>query len=67
MITTIQVHNLLSSHLLSKNVKIRIYMTIILPLVLHACISLSLRLREEHRQRIFWEQGAQENIWTKEK
>jgi hypothetical protein len=41
------VQNLLSSCLLSKNVKIRIFKTIILPLVL------SLTLREEHRLRVF--------------
>jgi hypothetical protein len=31
------VQNLLSSHLLSKNVKVRIYKTIILPVVLYGC------------------------------
>jgi hypothetical protein len=31
------VQNLLSSHLFSKNVKIRIYKTIILPVVLYGC------------------------------
>jgi hypothetical protein len=31
------VHNLLSSRLLSKNLKIKIYRTIILPLVLYGC------------------------------
>ena len=30
-------HNLLSSGLLSKNVKIKIYRTMILPVVLHGC------------------------------
>jgi hypothetical protein len=47
------VHNLLSSSLLSKNVKIKIYRTIILPVVLHVCVSWSLTLREECRLRIF--------------
>jgi hypothetical protein len=47
------VQNLLSSHLLSKNLKIRIYKTIILPVVLYGCETWSLTLREEHRLRVF--------------
>jgi ubiquitin C-terminal hydrolase len=47
------VQNLLSSHLLSKNLKIRIYKTIILTLVLYGCETWSLTLREEHRLRVF--------------
>jgi hypothetical protein len=47
------VQNLLSSRLLSKNVKIRIYKTIILPIVLYGCETFSRTLREEHRQRVF--------------
>jgi hypothetical protein len=43
----------LSSRLLSKNIKIRIYKTIILPVVLYGCETLSLTLREEHRLRVF--------------
>jgi hypothetical protein len=39
------VQNLFSSSLLSKNVKIKIYRTIILPVVLHGCESWSLTLR----------------------
>jgi hypothetical protein len=39
--------------LLSKNLKIRIYKTIILPVVLYGCETLSLTLREKHRLRIF--------------
>jgi hypothetical protein len=34
---------------LSKNLKIRIYKTIILPVVLYGCETWSLTLREEHR------------------
>jgi hypothetical protein len=45
--------NLLSSLLLSKNVKIRIYKTIILPVVLYSCETWSPTLREEHRLRVF--------------
>jgi hypothetical protein len=47
------VQNPLSSRLLSRNLKIRIYKTIILPVVLYGCDSLSLTLREEHRLRVF--------------
>jgi hypothetical protein len=47
------VQNLLSSRLLSKNIKIRIYETIILPVVLYGCETWSLTLREEHRLRVF--------------
>jgi len=43
------VQNLLSSHLLSKNLKIKIYETIILPVVLCGCETWSLILREQHR------------------
>jgi hypothetical protein len=45
------VQSLLSSHLLSKNVKIKIYKTIILPAVLYGTGTWS--LREEHRLRVF--------------
>jgi hypothetical protein len=47
------VQKLLSSRLLSKNVKKRIYKTIILPVVLYGCETWSLTLREEHRPRVF--------------
>ena len=42
----------MSSRLLSKNVKIKIYRTIILPLVLYGCETWSLTLREERRLRV---------------
>ena len=45
--------NLLSSSLLSKSLKIEIYRTIILPVVLYGCKTWSLTLREEHRLRVF--------------
>jgi hypothetical protein len=45
--------NLLSSSLLSKNLKTRIHKTIILPVVLYGCETWSLTLREEHRLRVF--------------
>jgi hypothetical protein len=46
------VQNLLSSRLLLKNVKVRIYKTIILPVVLYGCGNWSLTLREELRLRM---------------
>jgi len=47
------VQNLLSSRLLSKNLKIKICRTIILPVVLYGCETWSLTLREERRHRVF--------------
>jgi len=44
--------NLLSSRLLSKKLKIKIYRTIILPVVLYGCETWSLTLREERRLRV---------------
>jgi hypothetical protein len=52
------VQNLLSSRLLSKNLKIKIYKKIILPVVLYGCVTWSLTLRKE--------QGAEEDIWTED-
>ena len=43
----------MSSSLLSKNLKIKIYRTIILPVVLYGCETWSLTLREEGRLRVF--------------
>ena len=43
----------MSSRLLSKNLKIKIYRTIILPVVLYGCETWSLTVREEHRLRVF--------------
>jgi len=47
------VQNLLSSRLLSKNLKIKIYKIIILPIVLYGCETWSLTLREERKLRVF--------------
>jgi hypothetical protein len=47
------VQNLLSSRLLSKNAKIKVYRTIILPVVLYGCAIWSLTVREEQRLRVF--------------
>jgi hypothetical protein len=46
------VQNLLSSPLLSKNVKDRISKTVILPVVLYGCETWSLTVREEHKLRV---------------
>ena len=43
----------LSSSLLSENIKIKIYRTIILPVVVYGCETWSLTLREESRLRVF--------------
>jgi hypothetical protein len=47
------VHCLLSSRLLSGNLKVKIYKTIILSVVLYGCETWSVTLREEHRPRVF--------------
>jgi len=47
------VQNLLSSSLLSKNLKIMIYRTIIFPVVLYGCETWSLTLMEERRLSVF--------------
>jgi hypothetical protein len=39
--------------LLSRNTKVRVYRTIILPVVLYGCETWSLTLREEQRPRVF--------------
>jgi hypothetical protein len=49
----LSVQNVLSSSLLSKNIKINIYRNIILPFVLYGCETWSLTLREERRLRVF--------------
>jgi len=45
--------NLLSSSLLSKNLKMKIYRTIILPVVLYGCETWSLTVRDNCRLRVF--------------
>jgi hypothetical protein len=47
------VQNLLSPRLLSKNVKISIYKTIILPVVQYGCEMWSQTVKEEHKLRVF--------------
>jgi hypothetical protein len=53
MLATIRFRAFLSSRLLPRNVKVKIYKTIILPVVLYGCETWSVRLREEHRLRVF--------------
>jgi hypothetical protein len=58
------VQNLLSSRLLSKNLKINIYRIIILPLVLYGCEAWSLTLREERRLKGFVNRVFEESVWA---
>jgi hypothetical protein len=53
MLTTIQSRSFLSSRLLSKNVKTRIYKIVLLLVVLYGCETWSLILREDHRLMVF--------------
>jgi hypothetical protein len=53
MLAVIQAKIFLSSRLISKNLKIKIYRTVILPVVLYGFETWSLTLREEQRLRIF--------------
>jgi hypothetical protein len=59
------VQNFLSSRLLSKNVKIKIYKTIILPVFLYGCETWSLTLRVEHRPRVFENRVLRRNFGPK--
>jgi hypothetical protein len=45
--------DVLSSRLLARNVKVEVFKTIILPVVLYGCEMWSVTLREEHRLRVF--------------
>jgi hypothetical protein len=47
------VQNILFCRLLSKNTEIRVYRTIILPVILYGCATWSLTLREEQRLGVF--------------
>jgi hypothetical protein len=68
------VQNLLSSHLISKNLKIKIYKAVILPVVLYGCKTWSLTLWEEHRlkvlenrvlRKIFGPKREEDGSWRK--
>jgi len=54
--------NLLSSSLLHKNMKIKIYKSIILPVTLYGCEKWLLTLREDRRLRVF-ENGVLKSIF----
>ena len=58
------VQNLLSSSLLSKKLKIKIYRTILLPVVLYGCETWSLTLREERRLRVFENRVLRRVFWA---
>jgi hypothetical protein len=64
----------LSFRLISKNLKIKIHKTVILPVVLYGCKTWSLTLREEHRlrvsenrvlRRIFGPKREEDGSWKK--
>jgi hypothetical protein len=55
---------LLSSRLLSRNAKVKVYETIIPPVVLYGCETWSLTLREEHRLRVFESTVLRRIFWT---
>jgi hypothetical protein len=68
------VQNLLSSRFISKNIKIKIYRTVILSVVLYGCETWSLTLGEEHRlwgfekrmlRRIFGPKREEGGSWRK--
>jgi len=47
------VQNLLFSRVISKNLKIKIYRTLNLPVVLYGCETWSLTFRDERKLRVF--------------
>jgi hypothetical protein len=57
------VQKLFSSRLLFKNLKIKIYKTTILPVVLYGCETWSLRLKKEQIE-VAREKDAKDNIMT---
>jgi hypothetical protein len=59
------VQNIVSSSLISKNVKIKIYRTIMLPVVLYGCQTWSLTFREESRLRVFENRVLRKIFWPK--
>jgi hypothetical protein len=59
------VQNLLTPSLLSKNLKFRIYKTIIFPVALYGCEIGSLTLREERGLRVFENRVLGGDIWDK--
>jgi hypothetical protein len=66
MVNHHSVQKLLSSRLLSKNVNIRIYKIIILPVVLCGCETWFLIINGGTQTESVCEEGAEENISTEE-
>jgi hypothetical protein len=66
MLATIQPRTILSSHLLSKNVRFRVHKTTTLHAVLYGCEIWSLTLRVEQRLRVC-DSGVMENVCTEER
>jgi hypothetical protein len=60
------VQSLSSSRLLSRNVKVKLYKTILLPVVLYGWEKWSLTLTQEHRLRVFEDRVSEKNIWNEE-
>jgi len=58
------VHNLLSSHLLSKNLKIKIYKNNNFTCCFVCVRNLVSHTKGRTQLEGVWEQGAEENIWT---
>ena len=58
-------HELLSSSLLSINVKTKIHKTIILPVVLNGCETWSLISKEERRLKVFGNMVLRRIFWLK--
>jgi hypothetical protein len=59
------VQNILSSSLISKNLKIKIYINIILPFVLYGCETWSVTFRKERRLRVFENRVLRRVFWPK--
>ena len=53
------------SSLKSKNIKIKIHRTIVLPVVLYGCETWSITLREERRLRVFKGRVLRRIFWPK--
>jgi hypothetical protein len=60
------VQNILTSHRLSKKIKINTYRTIILAVVLYRCKSQFLNQRKEHILKCVWEQGTEKKRQKRE-
>jgi hypothetical protein len=63
--SNLSVQNLLSSSLLSKNVKLKVYRTTVLTFVLHGCETWSLALKKECRLRDFQNRVLRRIVWSK--